>query len=227
MLSDFCYFDYAVSPTTGNNTNASFAWATSAAVTAAISNSVNVHFCATLFGSHSTFWGSSTAQQTFITNAINLLNSRPGSNGINIDFEGMGSADKAPFTAFMTSLCNQVHAANSNYKVTMALYAVEWGNNTFDIAALNPLVDNFIIMGYDYYYSGSTTAGPEAPLYNFQTTYNYTLAKSITHYLNKGATKSKLLLGLPWYGREWETVASTAPSAYNWKLYFFEIHMPM
>ena len=39
------------------------------------------------------------------------------------------------------------------------------------------------------------------------------LAKSITHYLNKGATKSKLLLGLPWYGREWETVASTAPSA--------------
>ena len=213
MLSDFCYFDYAVSPTTGNNTNASFAWATSAAVTAAISNSVNVHFCATLFGSHSTFWGSPTAQQTFITNAMNLLNSRPGSNGINIDFEGMGSSDKVPFTAFMTSLCNQVHAANPNYKVTMALYAVEWGNNTFDIAALNPLVDNFIIMGYDYYYSGSTTAGPEAPLYNFQTSYNYTLAKSITHYLNKGATKSKLLLGLPWYGREWETVASTAPSA--------------
>lgn len=212
MLSDFCYFDYAVSPTTGNNTNASFNWAGSAAVTAAISNSVNVHFCATLFGSHSTFWASSTAQQTFITNAINLLNSRPGSNGINIDFEGMGSSDKAPFTAFMTSLCNQVHAANPNYEVTMALYAVEWGNNTFDIAALNPLVDNFIIMGYDYYYSGSTTAGPEAPLYNFQTTYNYTLAKSITHYLNKGATKSKLLLGLPWYGREWGTAGSLAPS---------------
>jgi spore germination protein YaaH len=217
MLSDFCYFDYEVNPSTGNNaassfTNATTGWANSAAVTAAISHSINVHFCATLFASHSTFWASSTAQQTFITNAINLLNSRPGSNGINIDFEGMGSADKIPFTTFMTNLCNQVHAANSNYKVTMALYAVEWGNNTFDIAALNPIVDNFIIMGYDYYYSGSTTAGPEAPLYNFQTSYNYTLAKSITHYLNKGATKSKLLLGLPWYGREWETLASTAPS---------------
>lgn len=213
MLSDFCYFDYAVSPTTGNNTNGSFAWASSAAVTAAITNSVNVHFCATLFGSHSTFWASSTAQQTFITNAINLLNSRPGSNGINIDFEGMGASDKAPFATFMTNLCNQVHAANANYKVTMALYAVEWGSNTFDIVALNPVVDNFIIMGYDYYYSGSTTAGPEAPLYNFQTTYNYTLAKSITHYLNKGVSKNKLLLGLPWYGREWGTSGSLAPSA--------------
>ncbi|MCD6017524.1 MAG: N-acetylmuramyl-L-alanine amidase, negative regulator of AmpC, AmpD [Bacteroidetes bacterium] len=213
MLSDFCYFNYDVSPTTGNNTNGSFAWNTSDAVDSALSKGVNVHFCATLFGSHSTFWGSSTAQQTFITNAINLLNSRPGSNGINIDFEGMGSGDKAPFATFMTNLCNQVHAANANYKVTMALYAVEWGSNTFDIAALNPIVDNFIIMGYDYYYSGSSTAGPEAPLYNFQTGYNYTLAKSITHYLNKGVSKSKLLLGLPWYGREWETLAATAPSS--------------
>lgn len=211
MLSDFCYFDYSVNPTTGNNTNGSFAWASSAAVTAAISNSVNVHFCATLFSSHSTFWGSAAAQQTFISNAIDLLNSRPGSNGINIDFEGMGASDKAPFTTFMTNLCNQVHAANANYQVTMALYAVDW-SGTFDIPALNPIVDQFIIMGYDYYYSGSSQAGPEAPLYNFQTGYNQTLSKSITYYLKQGASKTKLLLGLPWYGREWETLASTAPS---------------
>lgn len=211
MLSDFCYFDYSVSPTTGNNTNGSFAWNTSAAVTAALNNSVNVHFCATLFSSHSTFWASSTAQQTFITNAINLLNSR-GGNGINIDFEGMGASDKAPFTAFMTNLCNQVHAANPNYKVTMALYAVDW-STSFDIPALNPIVDEFIIMGYDYYYSGSSTAGPESPLYNFQTSYNYTVAKSITYYLKQGVSKNKLLLGLPWYGREWETAGNTAPSS--------------
>ncbi len=210
MLSEFCYFDYSVSPTTGNNTNTSFAWATSPAVTAALSNSVNVHFCATMFSGHSTFWASSTAQQTFITNAINLLNSR-GGKGLNIDFEGMGASDKIPFKNFMVNLCNQVHAANANYKVTMALYAVDW-SAVFDIPNLNPVVDNFIIMGYDYYYSGSASAGPEAPLYNFQTTYNYTLAKSITYYLNLGVTKSKLLLGLPWYGREWETVGATAPS---------------
>ncbi len=211
MLSDFCYFDYSVSPTTGNNTNGSFAWLTSAAVTAAISNSINVHFCATLFASHSTFLASASAQQTFITNVINLLNARPGSNGINIDFEGMSSSDKTPFTNFMTSLCNQVHAANSNYKVTLALYAVDW-NSVFNISALNVLVDNFIIMGYDYYYSNSAQAGPEAPLYNFQTNYNQTLSKSITYYLKQGATKNKLLLGLPWYGREWETIATTIPS---------------
>ena len=194
MLSEFCYFDYSVTPSTGQNSNTSFAWATSAAVTAALTHSVNVHFCATLFASHATFWASSSAQQTFITNSINLLNSR-GGKGINIDFEGMGSSDKVPFTTFMTNLCNQVHAANSSYKVTVALYAVDW-STSFDMPTLNTLVDNFIIMGYDYYYSGSAQAGPEAPMYNFQTGYNYTLSKSITYYLKQGASKNKLLLGL-------------------------------
>src|SRR5262249_39638728 len=74
-------------------------------------------------------------------------------------------------------------------------------------------VDLFIIMGYDYYYGGSTTAGPEDPLYNFQTSYNYTLSKSITYYLKQSVPANKLLLGLPYYGREWETTGSAGPSA--------------
>lgn len=211
LLSDFCYFDYSVSPGTGNNTNASYAWGTSAAVTAALNNGVRAHICATLFSSHATFLGSSTAQQTFITNIISELQSR-GGHGVNIDFEGMGAANSAPFTAFMINLCNQVHAAIPGAEVSIALYAVDW-SAVFDIAALSPYVDLFIIMGYDYYWSGSGTAGPEDPLYNFQTTYNYTLTKSITYYLAQGMPQNKLLLGLPYYGREWETVGSAAPSA--------------
>lgn len=211
MLSDFSYFDYAVSPTTGQNTNSSFAWSTSAAVTAAKANGKKIHICATLFSSHSTFWASTTAQTNFINNMISLLNSR-GGNGVNIDFEGMGSADKIPFKNFMVNLKSALVTANPNYELSMALYAVDW-SGTFDIPGLNPVVNDFIIMGYDYYYSGSTTAGPESPLYNFQTTYNYTCAKTITYYLNLGVTPSKLLLGLPYYGREWSTAGPNAPSA--------------
>lgn len=211
LLSDFCYFDYAVSPTTGQNTNSSFAWSTSAAVTTAKSNGKKIHICATLFASHSTFWATPSAQTTFINNIISLLNSR-GGHGVNIDFEGMGSTDKIPFKNFMINLKNALTTANPNYELSMALYAVEW-SSTFDIPALNPIVTNFIIMGYDYYYSGSSSAGPEAPLYNFQTTYNYTLTKSVTYYLKLGVTASKLLLGLPYYGREWSTSGPGAPSS--------------
>lgn len=211
LISEFVYFDYEVSPTTGNNTNASFAWATSPAVTAALSNSVNVHLCATMFANHSTFWGSSTAQQTFITNVINLITSR-GAHGLNIDFEVMGAADKTPFKDFMINLSTQLKTANPNYKLTVALYAVEW-SSVFDIPALVPYVDDFIIMGYDYYFSSSTVAGPTAPLYNFDPAYDRTLSRSITYYLGLGVPANKLLLGLPYYGREWATVSSAVPSA--------------
>ncbi|HEY1039675.1 MAG TPA: glycosyl hydrolase family 18 protein [Bacteroidia bacterium] len=211
LLSDLCYFSYDASATTGNNTNSSFNWSTSTAVTTAINNGTDVHFCVTLFSNHSTFFASASAKQTLITNIINLLNAR-GGKGVNIDFEGMGASHKTPFTAFMQDLSTQLHAANPNYELSFCLYAVDW-SAVFDIAALDPYVDMYTIMGYDYYYSGSSTAGPESPLYNFQTSYNYTISKSITYYLNKGATPSKVLLGLPWYGREWETGGSTAPSS--------------
>ena len=209
-LTDFCYFDYSVNASSGANTNPSFAWSTSAAVTAAINNGVNAHICATLFSSHATFWANSSAQQTLITNLINLVQSR-GGKGVNIDFEGMGSADKVPFTNFMNNLCTQMHSAVPGSEVSVALYAVDW-SNTFDLAVLNQFVDYFIFMGYDYYWSGSTSAGPESPLYNFQTSYNYTLNKTITYYIKQGVTPAKLLAGLPYYGREWETTGSSAPS---------------
>jgi len=180
LMSDLCYFDYTVSPNTGNNTNASFAWSTSTAVTNAIANGVNAHICATLFSSHSPFLASSSAQQTFITNIINLLQAR-GGKGVNLDFEGMVASNSAPFTAFVINLSNQLHAAIPGSEVSIACMRFDW-SAVFDIASLTPYVDLFIIMGYDYYWSGSTTAGPEDPLYDFQTGYNYTLTKSITYY---------------------------------------------
>lgn len=210
-LTDLCYFSYDVNSSTGAATS-THGWATATVVTAAQANGVNVSLCAALFSGHTTFFSSSSAQQTLITNLINLVQSR-NAHGVNIDFEGMGSSNKAGFTAFMINLCNQMHAAIPGSEVSIALYSVDWGG-VFDMAALNPYVDLFIIMGYDYYYSGSSTAGPGDPLYNFNPpNYNYTLTKSITYYLNKGASKSKLLLGLPYYGREWATTLSTIPSS--------------
>jgi spore germination protein YaaH len=209
-LTDLCYFSYEVNSANGNAIT-THNWSTTSVVSTAQANGVNVTLCATLFSGHTAFFSSSTSQQTLITNLINLVSAR-GAKGVNIDFEGMGASHRAAFTAFMIDLCNQMHAAIPGSEVSICLYSVDW-NNVFDMASLDPYVDLFIIMGYDYYYSGSTTAGPEAPLYNFQTSYNYTLTKSITSYLKQGTTYSKLLLGLPWYGREWGTTAASIPSA--------------
>jgi len=212
LISDLCYFDYTVNPSTGGNSNTSFAFSTSNAVTTALSHGVNTEICITLFSSHATFFASSTAQNTLIANVISELNARGGSvKGVNVDFEQMAASEKANFTAFIHNLNTQLKAANPNYEVSIALYAVDWGP-VFDIPSLNNDVALYIIMGYDYYYGGSTTAGPSDPLYDFQTSYNYNHSRSITEYLVAGVPKSKLLLGVPYYGMEWPTNSNTAPS---------------
>ena len=87
-----------------------------------------------------------TAQTTLINNLVSLLNSR-GGNGINIDFEGMGSSDNAPFVTFMTNLRSALSAANPSYELSVCLYAVDW-SGTFNIPALNSIVNYYTIMGY-------------------------------------------------------------------------------
>ncbi|MBQ20438.1 MAG: hypothetical protein CMD31_06740, partial [Flavobacteriales bacterium] len=211
LLSHFSFFSYEVDAATGN-ANSTHGWATSAAVDAALaSGNTKVTLTVTLFSNHATFFNNSTAQQTLITNLINLIQSR-GAHGVNIDIEGLPSAYKTAFTNFMITLANQMHAAIPNSEVSTVLYAVDW-NNVFDFANMAGVVDHFIIMGYDYYWTGSTTAGPNDPLYHFSTTYNYNLSRSITYYLNKGCPKNKLILGLPYYGREWPTSSTNVPSS--------------
>ncbi len=213
LLSDLCYFDYTVSSTTGNNTNASFAWNTASVVTVAKNNGTKIHICATMFSGHSTFWATPSAQTTFINNIVSLLNTRQG-NGVNIDFEGMGASDKAPFVTFITNLRTALNTANPNYQLSICLYAVEW-SSVFNIPALNPSVNFYTIMGYDYYYGGSSQAGPTSPLYNFQTSYNYTVGKSISYYMKQGAPANKLVMGLPYYGREWGVTSNVIPATTN------------
>lgn len=211
LLSHMSFFSYEVNASTGNADD-THGWATSAAVTAALaSGNTKVTLCVTLFSNHNTFFASSTAQQTLITNLINLIQSR-GAHGVNIDFEGLPSGQKTNFANFMVSLANQMHTAIPGSDVSTVLYAVDW-NNVFDFSIMSGVVDKFVIMGYDYYWTGSNPTGPNDPLYHFSTTYNYNLSKSITYYLDAGCPKDKLILGLPYYGREWPTSSLTVPSA--------------
>lgn len=210
LISDLSYFAYEVDPATGN-ASSTHSWSTANAVTQALANGVKVNLCVTLFSSHATFFGSSTSQQTLITNLISLIQAR-GATGINIDFEGVPASQKTNFTNFLVSLSNQLHTAIPGSQLSMALYAVDW-NSVFDFSVLNNYVDYYAIMGYDYYYGGSTTAGPTDPLYHFGSTYNYTLSKSISDYLNKGALKSKLIMAVPYYGFEYTTASNTVGSS--------------
>ena len=210
LISDFCFFGYEVDYTTGNATS-THAWSTNDAVDTALAKGKDVHLCVMLFANHASFFGNASAKTTLINNLVSMIQTR-GANGVNIDFEGVPASQSANLTSFMIDLGTALHAADPNYKLSICLYAVDW-NNVFNETALNAQVDFYTIMGYDYYYTGSTQAGPTDPLYGFSDSYDYSLSRSVSYYLNAGIPQSKLVLGLPYYGREWETTSNTIPGS--------------
>lgn len=210
LITDFCYAFWEFSPTTGAVTN-SHSWASVASVTTAHNNGARVHLCANLFSNHATFLNNLSARSNMITNLIAALKLR-NAIGVNIDFESVPLAQKDSLTSFMIELCNRVHDSIPGSIVSVAMPAVDW-SVVWDIPVLKNYVDWFVIMGYDYYYSGSTTAGPTAPLYTFLTAYDRNLSRSITYYLNAGVHQDSLILAVPYYGREWSTTSSAVPSS--------------
>ncbi len=211
LLSDLSYFSYEVNPSTGN-ANSTHNWLTANAVDSALANGVRVNLCVTMFSGHSTFFSSSVSQQTLISNLISLVQSR-GAHGVNIDFEGIPSSQKTNFTNFMINLSAQMHNAIPGSQVSTVLYAVDW-NNVFDVTTLSQHVDLFVLMGYGYYWTNSSNAGPVDPLYHYiSNSYKYSLSRTITYYLDKGLPADQFVVGLPYYGRDWPVSNGTIPSS--------------
>jgi hypothetical protein len=117
-------------------------------------------------------------------------------DGVNIDFEGTGSADRAPFAALARSLAGALHAVDPAWQVTLDSYvsSAQDSQGFFDIAAIAPAVDSFFIMGYDMYQR--EVASPNAPLPSYES--------SIAAY-TRAAPASKIVLGAPFYGYDWPT----------------------
>ncbi len=208
LLSDLSYFSYEVNPLNGNP-HTTHAWESASVIDDALANGVRVNLCVTLFSEHAAFLGNLNAQETLTENLITLVQAR-NAHGVNIDFEGVDASLEPQFTSFLINLCTQMHAEIPGSKVSVCTYSVDWGN-IINETAIDPYIDYYLIMGYDYYYGSSPVAGPTSPLYTFDA-FNYNLAKSVNYYLSEGASKNKLVLGLPYYGKEWNTETGDVPS---------------
>ncbi len=167
---------------------------------------VKVILCATCFNGATIHSIVTTGATNAINNLLNMVRSA-GIEGVNIDFEGVPGADRANLTIFM----QQLAAAFRPYglEVTIATPPVDW-SNAFDYRAIADTTDGVFIMGYNYHYSGSSEAGPCAPLAGWGT---YNIRWTTTDYLVKtNYNRGKIILGLPYYGYEWPTETGSAHS---------------
>jgi len=204
LLSEISYFSYEVDHNTGSYKEI-YNWKTTPLVEMAKAAGVHISLSVTLFDNHSAILTVPERQQTLIDSLVSLVKYR-NADGVNIDFEMVPGGLRNQMTTFMIQLSNRFHAEIPGSRVSIAIPAVDW-NNSFDVVAMTPYVDLFIIMGYEYYWSGSKNAGPVAPRNGGAVWGNYNVTKSAIDYLLKGVPAEKLLMGLPYYGRRWKTVS--------------------
>jgi len=167
------------------------------------SQGVKVKLCATLFGQDplEVLLSNYFYRQNAINNLLNLVMSAEA-DGIDIDFELVPTNQRDNLVLFMEELSFIFHANIDDPIITMAAPAVDW-SNAWDYEALAEITDGLFIMGYNYFYSGSETAGPVSPLGG----YFYDIEYSVNDYINKTNNQNdKIILGLPYYGYDWQVV---------------------
>ncbi len=205
LISTIAYFGAEVTATGGISND--HGWPPTSLINTAHSFGTDVVLTATLFNSNNltTLLSSSSHRQTLINNLVNTVSSA-NADGVNIDFELMPSSQKDNMVQFITDLKNAFESAIPGSQVTLAMPAVDW-SDAWDYDALAEISDGLFIMGYDYYYSGSSTSGPNAPL----TGSGYTVTWTVNDYLNKTNNQAdKLILGCPYFGFEWPTSSGSA-----------------
>lgn len=144
---------------------------------------------------------STDAQKKLISNITYMVGSK-NLNGVNLDFEYVGNVPDPMRNAF-TNFVTNLHAALINEFPTATLtidtYASSGVNNDlFDLPTLAHIVDEFIIMGYDFH-TPYTEPGPVAPLTGEQSIVSY-----LANYLQR-VPANKIVLAIPYYGYDWTT----------------------
>jgi len=166
---------------------------------------VKVKLCATLFGQNelTVLLSDSLNRRNAIDNLLELVTNK-NADGIDIDFELLPNTQRDNLVLFMHELSDAFHQGMENPIVTMATPAIDW-NDAWDYNSLAQITDGLFIMGYNYFYSGSSTAGPVSPLGG----YSYDLEYTLNDYIQKTENQlDKIILGLPYYGYDWSVIGS-------------------
>jgi spore germination protein YaaH len=134
-----------------------------------------------------------------LATALVQLVSAKNLDGVNLDFEGEGSADQTGLTSVVSQVSAAIRAANSHWQVTMDTYASAAGDpgGFYDIDGLAQSVDAFFVMAYDM---NGRAPSPTAAL----TGSGFTDLDALQQYTSV-VPASKVILGVPYYGYDWPT----------------------
>lgn len=134
-----------------------------------------------------------------------------GFDGIDVDWEyPADSTEAANYVLLLQAVRDELDAyaaANTpgyHYHVSIAAPAGPQHYDILDLAGIANVVDTIYLMAYDFAGSWDTTAGHQANIYPSQdnpSSTPFSTDRAVTDYLAAGVPSSKLVLGMPIYGR--------------------------
>jgi spore germination protein YaaH len=144
------------------------------------------------------------ANRVKLANDIAATVAARNADGVNLDFEPMPNSLQDQYSAFVREVRT---ALGSDAQLTVAVTggAASWDEG-YDLAALTAAnaADALMVMGYDFSWSGSARAGGVAPM---SSPYILDMGEAMAAYLD-AVPASKLIWGVPYYGRAWTTATS-------------------
>ena len=129
-----------------------------------------------------------------------------GADGVNLDFEPIASGYADEFTSLVRAVRSQLNRVHKGYQLTFD--TTGWiGNYPIKDATARGAADAVVVMGYDYRTSGSSPVGSLAPIGGP----SYDVTDTVAAFVAR-IPPSKVILGVPYYGRAWSTADSSLHS---------------
>lgn len=138
-----------------------------------------------------------------------------GFRDLNLDIESVLTATDAArqnFTVFVREVKKNIDEENLGTLTIDASPIVLVKKYLIDLKEVGKIVDNVVLMTYDYHYFGSSVTGPVAPVGGAGIEAEFDSTVAIKEALNI-LPQEKIILGVPLYGYEWETLGDTPRSA--------------
>lgn len=134
-------------------------------------------------------------------------------DGVNVDFELSGSPayrTRKNFTQFIQELRTALTAQNPHLTLSVDVFADAAAKvRLWEIPKIAKFADHIIIMAYDFHRMSSQVAGPIAPIRGAPKHWEYDISKTLTDF-SKSMPLEKIILGVPYYGYEWQTSSEAA-----------------
>jgi chitinase len=160
---------------------------------------------------HFNFVTNSGARASFVSSAIQIMEDN-GLDGIDIDFEyPTAGAQAQGFASLLSELRTGLNnwaskkGESNPYQLTVAVPAGKSNYQNLLVSSMNPSLTMWNLMAYDYAGSWSTVSDDQSNLYMTSQQSATDTDSAVKWYIANGATANKINLGIPLYGRAFES----------------------